>query len=82
MEINDLKNAHASSSYNKEQLSNSKLCGCFYCLRIFDPKIIVDWCDDNQTAICPYCGIDSIICDSKTYPITKDLLEQMKNHWF
>ncbi len=22
----------------------------FYCLKIFDPKLIIDWCDDHQTA--------------------------------
>ncbi len=82
MEKNKLKNAHICSSYNKEQLSNSKLCGCFYCLKIFDPNLIVDWCDDNQTAICPYCGIDSIIYDSKTYHVSKKFLEQMKKYWF
>lgn len=82
MESSKLKNAHICSSYNREQLSNSKLCGCFYCLKIFDPKLIVNWCDDNQTAICPYCGIDSIIYDSKTYPVSKTFLEQMKNYWF
>ena len=82
MEISKLKNVHICSSYNREQLYRSKLCGCFYCLKIFDPKLIVDWCDDNQTAICPYCGIDSIIYDSKTYPVSKEFLERMKNYWF
>ena len=82
METNELKNAHICSSYNREQLCKSKLCGCFYCLEIFDPKLIVDWCDDSQTAICPYCGIDSVIYDSKTYTVSRDFLEQMKNYWF
>jgi len=82
MEINKIKNAHLYSSHNKEQLSKSKLCGCFYCLKIFDPKLIVDWCDDKETAICPFCGIDSIIYDSKDFPISYIFLEQMKNYWF
>lgn len=82
METYELKKAHICSSYNKEKLSDSKLCGCFYCLKIFDPKLIVDWCDDNQTAVCPFCGIDSIIYDSKTYPVSKEFLKQMKNYWF
>lgn len=53
MKDNDFINAHVCSSLNKEQLLKAKSCGCFYCLKIFDPKLIVDWCDDNQTAICP-----------------------------
>lgn len=82
MELNEIENAHICSSYNREQLTESKLCGCFYCLEIFDPKLINDWCDDNQTAICPFCGIDSIIYDSEAYPISKEFLKQMKKCWF
>lgn len=82
MDINKLKKAHLYCSYNNEQLSSSKLCGCFYCLKIFDPKLIVNWCDNNQTAICPYCGIDSIIYDSKRYPISNEFLKEMKTYWF
>lgn len=61
MKNSDVVNAHICCSNNREQLSKCNLCGCFYCLKIFNPKLIVDWCDDSQTAICPYCGIDSII---------------------
>lgn len=82
MDINDLKNAHKYSSYNREQLDKAKMCGCFYCLEIFDPMLINNWCDGNQTAICPYCGIDSVIADSEDYPITKDFLGQMSKFWF
>lgn len=82
MEINDLRNAHKLSSHHREQLSGSRQCGCFYCLRIFDPKEIVDWCDNEQTAICPYCHIDSIIPDSEACPISKEFLQQMREYWF
>ncbi len=82
MNINKLNNAHVCCSYNRKELQNSTLCGCFYCLKIFDPKLIVDWCDNNQTAICPYCGIDSIIYDSKNYHVSKEFLKEMKDYWF
>lgn len=82
MEEKDIVNAHVCCSYNKEQLFKSEKCGCFYCLEIFDPKLILDWCDDEKTAICPYCGIDSIIYESKAYHITKEFLNQMKEYWF
>lgn len=82
MKIDDLKNAHKYSSYHKEQLSNAKHCGCFYCTRIFDPKEIVDWCDNGQTAVCPYCGIDSILPENDAFPISKEFLMQMRKHWF
>lgn len=74
--------AHNCSWKNREQLSKVKRCGCFYCLKIFEPKEIDEWVDDNQTALCPYCGIDSVIYDNKVYPVTKELLEEMKSFWF
>lgn len=83
MNINDLKIfAHIYSSYNREQLLKSESCGCFYCLEIFDPKLIEEWCDDDQTAICPCCGIDSIIYDNEYVHVSKKLLKKMNEYWF
>lgn len=69
--------AHKFSAKNKDSLKSSTKCGCFYCLRIFDPKEIVRWTDGGETAICPYCDIDSIIGDSSGYPITKEFLDEL-----
>lgn len=74
--------AHKSSFKNKEDLLISKKCGCFYCLRIFEPIKIEEWLDNEETAICPYCGIDSVIGDSSGYTITRDFLEEMNRFWF
>ena len=75
--------AHAFSSNNMPMLKKDKKCGCFYCLKIFDPIAIIDWQPDKEgTAVCPYCGIDSIIGESSGYPITKEFLKEMNNHWF
>lgn len=79
----DFIEAHRYSSNHKEQLVKDKICGCFYCLEIFNPKEIKEWIQDAKgTAICPFCGIDSIIGDSSGYPITKDFLKEMRNYWF
>jgi len=75
--------AHEFSSNHKTQLMQDKKCGCFYCLSIFDPKEITKWVEDiSGTAVCPYCGIDSIIGESSGFPISKDFLEKMYIHWF
>ena len=79
--------AHYYSNNHKEALQHDNKCGCFYCLTIFDPKEITEWleydnpCDRYGTAICPYCGIDSIIGESSGFPITKEFLQKMKNYW-
>lgn len=75
--------AHSFSRNNEPMLRKDEKCGCFYCLRIFDPSEIKEWIEDeNGTALCPYCGIDSIIGESSGYPVTKDFLEEMYRHWF
>jgi hypothetical protein len=52
-------------------------------LQIFAPSEIVEWIPDSKgTAICPYCGIDSVIGESSGYPITKGFLEEMNRYWF
>lgn len=75
--------AHKYSINHKEQLLKDKKCGCFYCLSIFSPQEIEDWLEDTSgTAVCPYCEIDSVIGESSGYPITKEFLSKMKEHWF
>ncbi len=78
----DPVSAHQLCESNREKLENAQVCGCFYCLRIFDPKEIV-WEDDaDQTAMCPYCGIDSVLPESANLPITKPFLKKMHEFWF
>ena len=89
--MEDYIEAHKFSNNHMEQLKKDKICGCFYCLRIFQPSEIEDWliaedesnlCDRYGTAICPYCYTDSVIGESSGYPITKEFLRKMKKHWF
>lgn len=75
--------AHKYCTNNKESLLNDSVCGCFYCLEIFSPTEITEWIKDKKgTALCPYCGIDSVIGESSGYPITKEFLKEMQKHWF
>ena len=84
----DLLAAHAYSSNHKPELEKDRVSGCFYCLSIFDPLEIEEWIfakneiDRRGTAICPYCGIDSVIGESSGFPITKEFLKEMKTYWF
>jgi len=36
----------------------------------------------DDTALCPHCGIDSVIGESSSVPITKEFLGKMKKYWF
>ena len=79
--------AHRHSSHHREEvLSNSEQCGCFYCCEIFSPALITDWVDEfegqGNTAVCPKCGIDSVIGSESGYPITDEFLSSMQKQWF
>ena len=77
--------AYRHSSKHRDEVLNSKACGCFHCLSIFTPDLIDHWTDlldgIGQTAFCPSCGIDSVIGD-RDVPFTKPLLEEMRATWF
>jgi hypothetical protein len=78
----DLRRAHQHSIRHFAELAKSSLCGCFYCLDLFEFKDITEWTDENQTALCPNCGIDSVIGDASGFPITEEFLTAMKTRWF
>jgi hypothetical protein len=65
----------------------SELFGCFHCLETFPPLKIEEWVDEDeneigQTALCPYCGIDSVIGSKSVVPLTEEFLGTMNQVWF
>lgn len=80
--MNNLAEFHKLSSYHKGMLENTQKCGCFYCMKVFKPSLIEEWIDNGQTAICPYCKIDSVLPQTESVIITTKLLEDMHNYWF
>jgi len=75
---------HQISIWNRPDIEASKMAGCFGCLKAFPANEVVDWCDeDGTTALCPYCGIDSVMPDAViANAAIPDLLEKMHDHWF
>lgn len=78
----DVERAHKHSFQSRLELESSSLVGCFYCLAVYPPAAIHRWTDDGVTAICPECGIDSVIGDAAGYPLTKRFLGAMNDRWF
>lgn len=80
---------HKKSFRNQDILKQAKRCGCFYCLKIFNPEEITEWTDSSKgdeglpkTAICPYCGIDSIIAEDSENKITPQNLKLAYDVYF
>lgn len=84
--MNYLNDAHKHSIRNESELSHSPVCGCFYCGKIFGFKDIKDFITEEnhsiRTAICPYCGIDSVIGSASGYDITPEFLNELYKYWF
>ena len=84
--------AHSHSIRHRDEILSSRKCGCFYCLKIFTPSEINEWCDPirpmvgaefvSQTAKCPSCGIDSVIGDASGFEICPEFLGAMNKRWF
>ena len=83
-----LESAHDLCHSSKESVLASGTVGCFYCLAIFDASAC-KWHLETRgslkgqtTAICPHCGIDSVIPKSDDYTLDEDFLRAMYARWF
>ena len=75
--------AHTHAVRNRLELEASQTAGCFYCCEVFSPSEIKEWVDDNECAVCPHCGIDSIIGEASGFPAAdKKFLKEMNEFWF
>ncbi len=79
--------AHNHRSKNRSEILESEPCGCFYCTNLFPPSKIDKWTDYDldgvgQTALCPYCGTDSVIGSKSGLPITQDFMTALNSRWF
>ena len=72
---------HNLSDRHRKALMLSHTCGCFYCLETFNWQEVTEWIDDGCTALCPRCGIDSVL-PSHWIQITETLLKQMHELYF
>jgi predicted nucleotidyltransferase len=79
----DVLAAHDHSLRNREELRRSELCGCFCCCRVFPAEGIHEWVGrTGEEALCPHCGIDSVIGSASGFPITAEFLGRMREYWF
>lgn len=82
-----IRRAHARSIHHRTEIEASTICGCFHCHATFPPADIAEWTDTNEplarhTALCPVCGIDSVIADASGLSVTPGFLAEMNLWWF
>lgn len=76
-----LKAAHKHCSRNRDAINKSAVCGCFYCLQTFTAGEVRKY-THPEDALCPRCGIDSVLADESGLPMTQPFLQAMYDYWF
>ena len=78
--------AHMLSIYNEPSIKKSDKCGCFYCERVFPASIVdetaIEPGNNPDTALCPYCGIDSVLADADWKDLSPEFLKKMYEYFF
>ena len=49
------------SRLNSGEIRPGVKCGCYFGISVGDGAEIDEWTDDGKTAICPRCGVDSLV---------------------
>lgn len=76
---------HDACTHNRSHVEQSEFAACFYCEQMFMANTVKSFIKERQggedTALCPLCEIDSVICD-KDVVITPELISIMRKEWF
>lgn len=77
-----MADAHKHGSKNRREVEESGRCGCFFCFKTFPPSLITAWVDANQTALCPSCGVDSVLGSGSSHRLDDAFLRRMHLQYF
>jgi len=70
--------AYDETKDNVENIKASNMCGCYTCLNIFEASKVKAYVDNS--AVCPYCGEQSLIPDVDI-ELTDDFLLLVNKFW-
>lgn len=62
------------SMKNRKEVKASNQCGCYYCFSVFPSVNVKEWTDNNQTALCPKCSVDSILPEITNVNVLKKFI--------
>jgi len=68
--LNNFKNSNDIMRYAQ--------CGCYFCVEVIEVEEVVEFTDNGETALCPKCGIDSLIPNETNLEYLGELCEK----WF
>ena len=74
--MNIIEEATRIAWKNRSKIKEDTVCSCYYCLSKYDGGEISEYLDNEQTAVCPKCGIDSVIPEDVDEEILMDVNEK------
>lgn len=81
----DYYELNSQSAYNRRLVEEAFECGCFYCGSRFAGSEVTEWLkedDGEDTALCPYCGVDAVIVGTTRQPLSTLILSVLYEYWF
>lgn len=69
-------NCNDYSFKNRDKLSDE--FSCYFCFRNGKVSDIEEWCDNEQTALCPYCSVDAVL----PIKLSENQLMECHKKWF
>ena len=54
-------NVYKLTFFNRDEIQNGTTVFCLFCKQIYPSHEVCCYCDDNMTAICPHCEMDTVI---------------------
>jgi hypothetical protein len=76
-----LNQIYEHSRLNRQFMTPGAACRCFYCQSAFPAEQIGQWIDEGKTALCPHCGIDSVLSSSAD-ALSDSLIGQLHAAYF
>lgn len=72
------------STNNDLEILQSHKCSCLFCRHTVDAREVQDWVSDEHgvSAICPECGMDTLIGDASGMSFTKEELREINMTYF
>ena len=82
MTENQIKSAIRFATTNEQALKASQKAACYHCQAIYDANEVTDFLATERTALCPKCGIDSVIPSNSPIELTPENLKILNQYWF
>ncbi len=80
-----LQSFYARTKNNDREILNSDQCSCIFCRQTYSARDINDWVsneDGTLNAICPICGMETVIGDRKQGKISHEDLKEINLRFF